>query len=947
MTSAANLVGELLATPAGEWETRLHHILAEDQITPSALATAAKGQYDLLYASDPARASAIADILNLLVILVDNALVRGYAAWVSGLASMDAGQFADATRRLTHAEHEFAEANQTALIATVQTGKMAALAVQGLIEHALKTGLAARSSALVTGDLLAIGKIEQNLGNLSFVSHHYVEAENYYRQALARFVEAKDERQLAQIENCLATTLTSQHRFVEAEALYVEALRRADAEQLDVTLAEIECNVGCLALYQGRYERALEYLERSRRRYAHLDMPHEVAIADQELADAYLELNLAAEAAALYTQVVPVFESLGMPIERARALAYHGRARSMLRETTRAHELLAEAQQLYAAAALPLGEAITQLARAELHMQSGDLDVAESLLREVEPRFALAHAEGWRLQARWLLGSTLRRQGRLAEAGTILAAAMAQAQETLVTQMIQRCATELGLVALAGGDVAAAEVHFHHAIDLVESMRSPLPAEEFRMSFMGDKLTPYYELVRICLADGTPQRLAEALNLVERSRSRALLDELGNNKNLLSPRDSDERQLLEKLQQLRDELNWFYSQLNRPDRIAGDRGYLSVDALHAAARDHERAILTVARQLQQGMQATAQHFRFDLAAMQRELGSESALVEYIQLDGDLWVFVVTDSTMDAFPLHCTEAEIETLLEQIRFQVGALRNSAHLMLRHMPALVQRMQRPLTQLHALLLGPVIPSIGSRRLVIAPSKSLHYVPFHALFDGTQYVVEAREVVVTPSATLLHHCLARTVAPVRSALLLGKADEYAPRVADEVATVAPLFDDAIVLIDGDATRAGLVRHAPHVDLVHIACHGHFRSDNPFFSALHLADGWMVVRDAYDLRLNCALVTLSACETGLSAVAPGEDLVGLARGFLLAGAPSLLVSLWVVNDAATADLMATFYRELLAGARPAAALRHAQLEQMRQRAHPFFWAPFCLIGRW
>ena len=93
--------------------------------------------------------------------------------------------------------------------------------------------------------------------------------------------------------------------------------------------------------------------------------------------------------------------------------------------------------------------------------------------------------------------------------------------------------------------------------------------------------------------------------------------------------------------------------------------------------------------------------------------------------------------------------------------------------------------------------------------------------------------------------------------------------------------------------------------------------------------------------------VTLSACETGLSAVAPGEDLVGLARGFLLAGAPSLLVSLWVVDDAATADLMATFYRELLAGARPAAALRHAQLEQMRQRAHPFFWAPFCLIGRW
>ncbi|MFO7634671.1 MAG: CHAT domain-containing protein [Caldilinea sp.] len=212
---------------------------------------------------------------------------------------------------------------------------------------------------------------------------------------------------------------------------------------------------------------------------------------------------------------------------------------------------------------------------------------------------------------------------------------------------------------------------------------------------------------------------------------------------------------------------------------------------------------------------------------------------------------------------------------------------------------------------------------------------------------MIETREVSATPSATLLQRCLNTSTPPLRSALLVGRPDDYAPRVADEVAAIAPLFASSISLVGDDATRAQLQHHAPSADILHIACHGRFRSDNPFFSALHLADGWMIVRDAYALRLNCALVALSACETGLSALAPGDDLVGLARGFLLAGAPSLLVSLWMVDDAATAELMTHFYRILLTGVRPAAALREAQLILLPTHPHPFFWAPFMLIGRW
>jgi CHAT domain-containing protein len=134
---------------------------------------------------------------------------------------------------------------------------------------------------------------------------------------------------------------------------------------------------------------------------------------------------------------------------------------------------------------------------------------------------------------------------------------------------------------------------------------------------------------------------------------------------------------------------------------------------------------------------------------------------------------------------------------------------------------------------------------------------------------------------------------------------------------------------------------------VVHLACHGQFRPDNPLFSALRLGDGWLTVRETYELDLEGRLVTLSACETGAAEIAPGDELIGLVRGFFSAGAPSLLVSFWTVDDAATARLMSDVYTRLRAGDGPAAALRAAQRRALLEYDHPFFWAPFALFGRW
>jgi CHAT domain-containing protein len=132
----------------------------------------------------------------------------------------------------------------------------------------------------------------------------------------------------------------------------------------------------------------------------------------------------------------------------------------------------------------------------------------------------------------------------------------------------------------------------------------------------------------------------------------------------------------------------------------------------------------------------------------------------------------------------------------------------------------------------------------------------------------------------------------------------------------------------------------------LHLACHGQFRPDNPLFSGLHLADGFVTVRDICRQRLNAEVVTLSACETGLSKIFAGDEILGLSRGFLSAGAKSLILSLWTVNDAATSDLMKEFYINLSHGKSASEALRLAQLKFIKNNEHPYFWSPFILIGR-
>jgi CHAT domain-containing protein/tetratricopeptide (TPR) repeat protein len=921
------------------------------------LAQALKAIYFDTYSSDPHHAAGAAAALAALASADDTAEIQALAAWTSGMAALQLeGQVERAITRIDEAAARFEALGQPHAAASTQVSKIFALARLGRYDEAIACGLHARNVFLTYDDALAAGKIELNLGNIYHRRDQYGEAEQFYLTARERFTALGDQKLLTFADNGLANVLSMQHNFRAAAPLYEQALARAEVAGLEVTRAEIECNLGSLELFQGRYDRALDYLERSRRRYAALDMPHESAIAEQELADAYLELNLAPEAAAIYTRVIATFAELGMRAEQARALLNDGRARLLLGQLDQARVQLAKAHRLYAEEGNAAGAALVTLAEAQLAYAAGDYAAVQQAAARAEEPLAEAGSWGRLLVARWLRGEAARALGDRRAAQLLIESTLRDAEQRAVPQVAQRCHTSLGLLAAAAGDLAGAEASFQRAVQLIETMRASLPADEFRTAFAADKLTPYNELARLCLADGDAGRIAEALGYIERERSRALMDMLGGAVRLPAPpRDPFEARMAERLSELRQELNWFYSQINRPPDGESPRGAAAMTALYNAARERETEVSQISRQIQQrspeggkdDRAALAQVGSLDIAQLQRDLGPDTALVEYFTLDEELLAFIVTNDRVELARGLGREEQVELALKQFHFQIGTLRHGASQVRAYLDQLASRARRYLGLLHSLLLLPIERRLGARRLIVVPHRALYYVPFHALYDGEAYVIERREVGYAPSASVLRYCHARPPPPLDHAVLLGLADEQTPHVRGELAALAALFPDASILLDGQATLAALRTRAPSADVLHLACHGQFRPDNPLFSSLRLADGWLTVRDAYSLDLNCGLVALSACETGVSAVAPGDELIGLARGFFSAGAPSLLVSLWTVDDESTAALMTSFYTRLRMGDRPAAALRHAQRELLSDHPHPFFWSPFTLLGRW
>jgi CHAT domain-containing protein len=257
-----------------------------------------------------------------------------------------------------------------------------------------------------------------------------------------------------------------------------------------------------------------------------------------------------------------------------------------------------------------------------------------------------------------------------------------------------------------------------------------------------------------------------------------------------------------------------------------------------------------------------------------------------------------------------------------------------------------------LHDLLIAPIAADLeGVETVIFAPEGRLRYVPFAALYDGERYLVENVAVsLLTASGSTTTH---RPVDRGAKLLALSNPDGSLPGASAEALAIARTWGRRRTLAhDGAAATEDQLRaDLDGVRLLHLATHGVLRSDAPRESyLLFAADSHLTVREITLLPLeNIDLAVLSACETAVGDQGEGREIAGLAYQLEVRGAAAVVASLWAVNDEGTSRLMSDLYGNLAKRRARTEALREAQLAMLRdpELRHPYYWAPFVLIGDW
>ena len=529
-----------------------------------------------------------------------------------------------------------------------------------------------------------------------------------------------------------------------------------------------------------------------------------------------------------------------------------------------------------------------------------------------------------------------------------------------------------------------------------KSLRTETTRQELRTSFFAAK-RGFYDfhvalLVDLHRREPEAGHAAAALAAAERARARSLLD-------LLAEAHTDvrrgvdpallaqERELSERIAARERERLLLASGTADPDALAALD--VEIDELLARQREVEGSI----RFQSPAYTALTRPEPLDAASIQQLLDDDTALLEYSlgAERGALWV--VTRSALalvelpprpeiDAAALRLSEA----LTARNRRPDG---ETAEARGRRLAAADAALPGAARDLARLVLDPAAGLLAAKRLVVVPEGALQYVPFALLPEpgGAEPLLVRHEVVALPSASALA-ALRRDLGPrppagrllaVVADPVFSGTDARVPHLPGAVAEPGSRFQrlrfsraeaEGIAALAPEAERLVALDHAAGKELamsgglggyrlVHLATHAVIDDQRPELSGLVLSlvdeqgrpkDGTLRLQDVYDLELGADLVTLSACETALGRDVRGEGLVGLVRGFMYAGAPRVVASLWSVDDRATAELMRRFYRGLLEEGRPpAAALAEAQraLAAQPQWASPYFWSAFVLQGEW
>ncbi|MGF1617560.1 MAG: CHAT domain-containing protein [Acidimicrobiia bacterium] len=783
--------------------------------------------------------------------------------------------------------------------------------------------------ALLPQAQLTTGLAHQNRAACLISMGRYQEAASALSRAGAVFRRLGADDRLAEVANNQAIVL---HHLGRPDLALSELQVAADYfDQVGArrSHAQAVANLGEAHMALGNYSQGLSAFQRADRVFTALGADTDRHLLFIDAGDGYLSLNLYPEALDAYRRAGDYFTQAGMTAHRARALLGMGHALLGEDNSEEAYVSLTEAGQLFEEAGNSPLLAAVLLELANLAQRNGDrkgaLADAQQALSLVDPEGAPLECVYAHLRLADLLDPEAA-QSHLLEARHLV-------ESLPLPPLKYRLHQRIGRLRLVQGKPEEARQELEQAVAIAERLRPGLSHERLRTSFAGDKTAAYEDLISLHLASDTDMGRQHAFDLTERARSRTLVDLLLNP--AVSPTSIDPPELA----QLRVELDALY---NQAQSGSGDRRrLLSPARLRQRAVELEREIRHL--MLRSGLTDGPLSERGPSPTLEPTEGT--AVVAYYRVGSEIMAFCLTPDGLHVVRSLVTTEDLDRQLRRLHSQWNRFRSG--LAERHAETLIDSARRILFTLYQQLIEPLLPNLdpATTRLVIVPHGPLHRLPFHALFDGQRYMIDRYQLSYAPSASVFQICRQRRPQRQTGLLAMAVPDPRIPGCATEAEAVVASMGPARLLMAEEATKSALESEAPGATLVHFACHGLFRHENPMFSALRMADGWFTAAEASGLGLKASLVTLSACESGRTRTMGGDEPIGLPRAFLAAGAGAVVASLWLVEDELTSQLMPRFYGLLAEGLTAAAALRRAQLEFKEKYPHPYRWAPFSLLG--
>ena len=703
-------------------------------------------------------------------------------------------------------------------------------------------------------------------------------------------------------------------------------------------------------------------------------MHFQAAEVAQQICRCLVRLNRVREAYELASETVAYFRTYqGHRYNLANSLMYQAEAATLEGTYHDADEMLQEARNILEEGGFMALASIVRLQQAELYFAGGQLDASLREAQHVADAFAEQEALPQLARTALLQARIAAGKQDIATAQYLCDQALDIAQGQGLLDLKYRCDYLLGQVAEQQADLEAAARYYDRAVQGIDEVQSRLVMDE-RTSFLEDKGNIYQRAITLALKQGNKD---QALIYVEKAKSRVIGDYLRNNIDIrLRAGDKAGEAILEDLSRLREEQAWFSSIVYEAENEANlsDTAVMRIRAI--GPKNARREMQVRERRIEHLLEQMQLRLAGDLVSRQRsswtnsivttlwpKLERDILMLEYYIAEQDLYIFQITRSGVDVHIVQDAVPRLERLysLWHVNLDLAAQASGAEDQAQSFAGLQENSLGLLQKLYDLLLSPVSHLISrSKHLIVIPYGMLHYLPFHCLFDGLQFVVEHLDVSYLPAAALWDICcqrgqrVAERRAPLSDSLVLGLSDGGRLAFAVQEAEVVAQKLGTRPMLDAAATTALLRQYGARSPVVHIAAHGLFRLDAPNFSHIRLADRQLSAIEVFNLDLSgCSLVTLSACETGRAVVGGVDEVIGLGRGFLYAGAASLLPTLWKVDDASSAELMEMFYQALLGEYSKATALAGAQrafLARARAsghlyRVHPYFWAAFHLIG--